>query len=417
MTFRILMTAAPRIKYDLTMDYRYCDFGEVIDFLRQLQDVSVCVFDGAVMNHLIKEYVEKFLTNYDLVIFYAETAEAKMTIELAEMCKKISPETKIAVYGDATLYIPKYFARYPFDAVHVNGDQDIVLADYIRFLQGENHELHGLLVNTKLGWKETQAGKLLPPENWGFPALDVLPMEEYRAFNYIKGSKDLEGSVYVAKGCKYACPYCVLPRREGLADRRRPISPLLNYLESNRTLFSEYQLHAGTFTEDRAWVLGFCKQANERNIDINWKCTTRVDCLDEELVEKMASVGCKSINVGVESLLFQAASPYNKTDLLALEKLSNWLNKYGVQSTAFIMIGMPEQQLSDVAFTIDKLESLGYRVRPTAYTPFHKLSNLSVDELDNLNLEQWDRKSLWNNDSKIKYREFHQLLLRSYGIK
>jgi len=417
MVFQVLMTAAPRVKYDLTMDYRYCDFGEVIDFLRKIPDIALSVFDGAVMNHLIKDYVERFLLNYDVVIFYAETAEARMTKQLAEMCKKISPKTKIVVYGDATLYIPKYFSRYPFDAVHVNGDHDLVLADYINFLQGRNNELHGLLVNTELGWKETQAGKLLAPESWGFPALDALPLEEYRAFSFLKGSKGLEGSVYVAKGCKYACPYCVLPRREGLVDRRRPIPPLLDYLESNKMVFSEYQLHAGTFTEDKDWVLNFCSQVNKRGININWKCTTRVDSLDEQLIEKMASAGCKSINIGVESLLFQASSPYNKADLLALQNLSLWLQKSKVQSTAFVMIGTADQEQSDVDFTINQLESMSYKVRPTAYTPFHKLSSFSVEELDNMNLENWDRKSLWSENSKIEYREFHRLLLRSYEAR
>src|SRR5260221_684138 len=105
--FRVLMTAVPRIKYDLTMHYRYADFGEVIGYIKTLPDVTVSVLDGAVMNHLIRDYISEFLTNYDLVVFFAETAEAPMTREIARICKEINPNTKIAVYGDATLYIPQ----------------------------------------------------------------------------------------------------------------------------------------------------------------------------------------------------------------------------------------------------------------------------------------------------------------------
>lgn len=414
MVFRVLMTTAPRVKYDLTLDYRYCDFGEVIDFLRRLPNVSISVFDGGVINHSVREYIEKFLSDYDLVIFYAETADARMTKELAETCKKLSPSTKITVYGDATLYIPQYFTRHPFDAVHISGDQDIVLADYIRFLQKSAVTLHGLSILNESGWQKTQPGKLLSSEEWGFPAIDVLPLEEYRTF---KGNALLEGSVYIAKGCRYACPYCVLPRREGLIDRRRPISLLLKYLESSKNVFSAYQLHAGTFTEDRDWVIQFCKELHNANIDIKWKCTTRVDRLDEELISIMASVGCQSINVGVESLTLESSSAYNKAHLSALENLASWLSNYDVKSTAFIMVGMPNHNEHDVVFSIETLEAMGYIVRPTGYTPFQKLSDLPVEKLDEINLEKWDRKSLWNPDSGIGYREFQKFLLLSYGIR
>ena len=409
----VLMTAAPRVKYDLTMHYRYADFGEVIGFLRELPDVDVSVLDGAVMNHLIRDYVSEFLKGYDLVVFFAETAESKMTQELATICKRISPNTKIAVYGDATLYIPQFFTRYPFDAVHVSGDQDIVLADYIRHIQGCDVSLHGLQVNTKNGWKESEEGKLLDPDKWSFPALDLLPLNEYRAFCQVKGVKTFDGSVYVAKGCRFGCAYCVLPRREGAEDRRRPIEPLVDYLSLNKDVFDDYQLHAGTFTEDHNWVIRFCESLSGLSHQIRWKCTTRVDRLDEVLLNAMGEAGCRGVNIGVESLSINGVRLSNKTDLAKLEELSGWLQSCGIHSKAYIMVGMPRQTINDVTYTIDVLQGLGYAVRPTGYTPFQKLSALSVQEIDEINLDEWDRKSFFSEDAGMSYREFHELLLLS----
>ncbi|TVP62922.1 MAG: radical SAM protein [Nodularia sp. (in: Bacteria)] len=409
--FKVLMTAVPRIKYDLTMHYRYTDFGETIGFLKNLPQVHVDVLDGAVMNYLVRDYISKFLENYDLVIFYAETAESKMTLEMADMCKKLSPKTKIAVYGDATLYIPQFFTREPFDAVHVSGDQDIVFANYIQFLCDQSSSLFGLIIKDDSEWKNTEIGQLLASDKWAFPALDLLPIEEYKIFCNIKKVNTFDGSVYVAKGCKYGCAYCVVPRREGLPDRRRPINPLVDYLEVNRDVFDVYQLHAGTFTEDKRWVINFCGEIIKRQVDIRWKCTTRVDCLDEDCIKAMAEAGCKGINIGVESLSKNKTQLTNKVAVAQLENLSKLLDKYQIHSKAYIMIGMPNQSQEDFFFTIKILEELNYSIRPTGYTPFQKLSKLSTEELDQIDLEKWDRKSLFHEEVGFSFREFHEILL------
>lgn len=55
------------------------------------------------------------------------------------------------------------------------------------------------------------------------------------------------------------------------------------------------------FTVNRKRVLALCERLLEENMNITWKCTTRVNCVDEELLLKMKQAGLIGIELGVES--------------------------------------------------------------------------------------------------------------------
>ena len=56
-----------------------------------------------------------------------------------------------------------------------------------------------------------------------------------------------------------------------------------------------------------------CDEIIDRGLDIEWRCLTRIDLLNEAMIEKMAKAGCKFIEFGIESGNQEARNEMNKT--------------------------------------------------------------------------------------------------------
>ena len=55
------------------------------------------------------------------------------------------------------------------------------------------------------------------------------------------------------------------------------------------------------FTVDKRWARAFCDAMIGRGPPLAWGCSTRIDCVDPELLTLMAKARCDSILYGVET--------------------------------------------------------------------------------------------------------------------
>ena len=67
-----------------------------------------------------------------------------------------------------------------------------------------------------------------------------------------------------------------------------------------------------TFTLNKRFVYDFCAEIKRRGLKFWWGCTSRVDTLDEDLLETMKDAGCITIFIGVESADQQMLEKVNK---------------------------------------------------------------------------------------------------------
>ena len=56
-----------------------------------------------------------------------------------------------------------------------------------------------------------------------------------------------------------------------------------------------------SFNIKREWVIEICNKLIKENLPIAWRCTARVELIDEELIKLMKKSGCYLIAFGVES--------------------------------------------------------------------------------------------------------------------
>ncbi|KYF93447.1 hypothetical protein BE17_19970 [Sorangium cellulosum] len=424
---RVLFVLPKRFHFDKNLLAKYTVWGETFDYVRRRCDVEAglldCDLGWVTQRHLIEQLVTR---HHDVVVIWsASVADVPASLEVCQLVKELSPETKVMVYGDGPIYAAKLFRHAGFDAIFSGGDPELAISSYLRHVSnpssrgGAGRRVANVELLVDGQYVAPGPPEITPPDQWGFPPIDALPIDEYQAYYRNKYSHEKRLypadvlSVTVSRGCTYRCHYCPTPLREGRNDRRRPVDQLVVWLEGVAGRFSQVHLSSPIFTGDPLWVHEFCRALLDRGIQLQWRTTVRVDQLDEPLVKLMAEAGCKTLLFGVETLYSERPEAAEKADVGQLAAASALLRRYGVRGKAFVMLGMPGQLRADILHTIATLRSMDLVVRPSGYTPLHHLHKMTVEELLQADLEQYDKKSFYNPAMGLSKREFFQLLLRN----
>jgi len=390
MEAKILFVWPPELPYDLTLHHHFTYFGETAAYFKQFNNYKVDIFDGGVLAYLKKQYVQLLLNNYDFVVILSYVQNVPSAVEAAKLCRSISPKTKILAYGPSCYYVPHIFEQEPFDGYVTEGDFEPAIDSFIKYHCGliGKDELAGVCIDNG---KFRAPGKWLDPDKWAFPPLDDLPLDYYNNIVAQKGTikkfGDRQISVTITRGCPFHCPFCFASPTFGLKERRRPVKPLIEFIKANLDKFDNLPVFASNFTLNKPWVIKFCNSLIKENINIDWRCTTRAELIDEELVEIMARSGCKSVGMGVETFQKNLQEKINKKQDKdkVLEKFV-LLKKYGIIAKGYIMLGLPGQTREDVYETINSILEVGGELRPSSYSPYQELTRKStLKEISELN--------------------------------
>ena len=154
-----------------------------------------------------------------------------------------------------------------------------------------------------------------------------------------------------------------------------------------------------TFTIDAKFVKDFCEEIKRRDFKFWWGCTSRVDMLDEELLEIMKDAGCITIFMGVESANQQILDKMNKN--ITLRKTMNAFKlsrKVGIRTIASCVLGMPKDTKESMERTIDFVKRLkpNYALfslaTPYPGTRFYK----ETFEKNLIDIKDWSKYTLIN---------------------
>ncbi len=198
----------------------------------------------------------------------------------------------------------------------------------------------------------------LPP-----PALDLLPMERY-AYEVLGDRFTL---FEMSRGCASHCTFCLL-KTYGDGVRRKSVPRLLAEIEDavsrgvRRAYFIDLE-----FTVLRKQVLELCDRLIEKDLDFEWCCQTRLDLVDDELLDRMKRAKCTLIHFGVEAGSDEALARTEKgLTLAAVRAGMAAVKRAGIRTACFFMIGFPESTEKDMA----DIEALARELAPD-YPLFH----------------------------------------------
>ncbi len=208
-----------------------------------------------------------------------------------------------------------------------------------------------------------------------FPNWNVFDISKYNYWTVIKAKPFLP--ILSSRGCPYPCKfYCPYPVSQGTALRLRSVK---NVSDEIKYLVDRYNIRGlvfrdPIFTLRRERALNIAKEISKNKNSIEWGIETRIDSLDEYLINYMADAGLKSIECGIES--FNDATLIknfrnNNTTINEIEKVVSFCNKKKISLTLFYIIGLPNSSVKDVKETIriaKSINSLG--VQFTIFTPY-----------------------------------------------
>jgi radical SAM superfamily enzyme YgiQ (UPF0313 family) len=413
---KIIWVSPFGVVYDATPHYYQAVFSAAAQYVRdRLGADSVAIeaagFHGATERTVIRHFVSGPAPDY--LVLWCRPWESRFGLDMARTIRSISPTTRIVVWGDACNFIPHYFQRPEFDLIVVQGDPERVIADAVERLNQGLAPQHGVLYRDGSVWHATAPGQVLEPELWPFPAPDAIDPEAYRMSRVQRGKSTDDLSFMVSRGCPINCAkWCPTPRKEGLKDRRRPARATVEYMRTGLAPYEMFQMHSPLFAMDREWVDEFVRLKREICPDAPFKVVDLMNPYAEErLVAELAEVGMRNVGFGVETLSLRGERPLiSKVNVGQMEQVAQNFQRYRISAKAYVQIGLPGQTRADLLYTLKVLTDLGIKPRFTGSTPFWKLASMSVAELDQIDLRQWDRKSYYDPRCGLSQREFYQLI-------
>ncbi len=208
-----------------------------------------------------------------------------------------------------------------------------------------------------------------------FPAWDLFPHEKYLIPRSSNAGSLKFLPMLTSRGCPYGCSYCPYPVGQGLKWRFRSpgnvvdeMEHLVNDLDVEYILFRDPM-----FSLRQGRVVEMCEEIVRRGIKVQWRCETRVDCLDQETVQAMARAGCTGINFGVESTDPDIQKGVDRLPISVDEfrRKVALCKEHGIQTFAFFIVGLPGDTVTTILDSIQfAVEIQASWTQFTVSTPF-----------------------------------------------
>src|SRR5712692_706821 len=183
------------------------------------------------------------------------------------------------------------------------------------------------------------------------PMHELLPLQKY-VMPLMKGPFTF---IVTSRGCTAGCTYCIKHVSYQYSVRLRSPEKIMEELWVLKKLgINNINMYADLFTVSRDQVVELCKLMIEQKINIRWTSNSRVDYVDEEMLNLMAKAGSFLITWGIESgseqvLKHARKGAYPDKAVQALK----WARKAGILNWGYFIIGLPTETEATIRQTID----------------------------------------------------------------
>src|SRR5215831_14185289 len=235
--------------------------------------------------------------HYDFIGFGSVCSSYPVTLRVACEVKRQQPDSVVAFGGPqaSAVDVATLEAYAPIDLI-VRGEAEQTLPQLLDAL-AQDHALDDVPgITYRRGGKISRTpdgGGITDLDNLPFPAFHLLPDLEKCRFMPLE----------LGRGCPFSCTFC---STNDFFRRRFRLKSPKRMLEEMRRIKATYghdtfELVHDMFTVDRKRVVAFCEALLQSPDKFYWGCSARTDCIDEELIELMASAGCRGIFFGIET--------------------------------------------------------------------------------------------------------------------
>lgn len=322
--------------------------GKVVSKLKmKLIDLPILSFGfsiGILREHGHEVTLYRGKTNGEEIILIASSLHCHQEeIAFAREEKRRNPHSKIGFFGPFVKTNPEKFAEADF---LVFGELESTI---FAFVDGQcdfaGNLDHGLVIDMAR----------LPTPDWR--GIDI------RRFSYFPLlHKRPMLTIQSSRGCSFDCDFCPYMVSQTKKYRERPAENILQEMKTQKERHGvrSFLFRDIVFTIHRQHVERICNLMIEQQIGVEWACETRVDCLDEKLIDLMESAGCRGVNLGIETGDVEILKNSGKKPpvLKQQEATIRYLHKKGIRVNAFYMLGLIGDTHQSMQNTINYAKSL-----------------------------------------------------------
>jgi len=342
--------------------------------------------------------------NPDLIGFTCTSFEYTRSNEIAGYLKKNGIKSPIILGGVHATIAPQEFNGSNFDAFII-GDGEITFSEIVEGKVKPQGIIQG---------KSVDDINKLPMADW-----DILDMKT------ILKTKNGWLNLPLSRGCPYKCTFCGVPRiheaKNYYTVRKRDVGKIMDEL---LYLVKKFQVNLFNFDDDLftlnyKWLMDFTAAYKKIIFDvykIQYVIESRLDTLVDTSAKSLAESGCKEIQFGLETGSQKLLDFVKKQ--LNYDKIINGFRlckKYGINSYAYIILGIPGEDES----TLNETTSLLAHVKPDLIRPTFLIPVKGTELYDyckNKGLFNGKEVNVWNLEPVLRLPTISDDLLMKYWI-
>ncbi|MBN1356092.1 radical SAM protein [bacterium] len=300
--------------------------------------------------HPVWNEIESVLTSYrpDAVGLGVLTPEVGSALKISRMVKSLLPGTRVVWGGVHPTFCAGSILEYPFVDYIVSGEGESTIRDLIECMKNDTDpgSVPGVVT------RSTNSSCIPRPL---IQSLDEIPLPA-RDKTIFPGrySPVAMGSIMYSRGCPWRCGFC--SSRRFWREKVRFRDPEAVTAEIRR-LITDYGIRTFTFWDDtftinRTVTERICEAIIRLNTKVGWRTATRVDVLDNDMLELLKRAGCFQIELGIETGSPEMLEKIRKDiDLDMVPQTIARVHKHKIACGVFFMAGFPDETGEDLLKT------------------------------------------------------------------
>ena len=251
------------------------------------------------------------------------TPNYKQSIEMIKVLRRVAPNCQFIAGGThATDFPDELLTLLTFDHIIV-GDGEAALLELV-----DNHlKLPQIIKRPAI-------------------ALDDLPIPDYESVDMSRYTMTVDGEkgmlIATQRGCPFSCAFCGSANKPFI--KPESVEKTITHM---RLLYDKYLIRGFYFVDDTFTVnmkhsIALCNRIAEEFPDIVFRCTTRANCLTDDVCIALKKAGCTIASIGLESGDDQVLKNINKLETVAQQKKGvDMCHKHGLKVKGFFIFGLP----------------------------------------------------------------------------
>jgi radical SAM superfamily enzyme YgiQ (UPF0313 family) len=310
----------------------------------------------------LADYLARYLGDVSprIIGITAASATISTALSVGRLVRMLVPEAFIVLGGPhASFEWSSLLSSYPFIDAVVRGEGEQPFSRLVAELLEHPHSRDFTSIEG-LAWRT--ADGTLADTGWspGVEDLDSLGFPDVHAG--ILNAKDFtieSPRIISSRGCPFSCSFCSTATFFGRRTRYRGSQSVLDEITYyNQTYgFDNFAFDDDIFTHNRKRTLKLCQSIEESYGDrLRWGCSTRIDCIDQEILGALRRAGCRIIFFGIESADLEVRKRINKgaRSLDQFQEKISFMLDLGMAPKFNFILGLPGESLD----TIDSIKKM-----------------------------------------------------------